>query len=409
MVEELYVREIGEALAAALEDFPVVVLTGLRQSGKTTLLRHDRRFGSRRYVTLDDFGQLDAARRDPAGFVRTNEPLTIDEAQRCPELLLAIKAEVDRQRRPGRYLLSGSAQIGLAAGVSESLAGRAAYLRLHPMTLREQERRVGKDLLLERLFEGAHPSTGGEVPPLGPERVLRGGMPSVCLGAVRDAAGWFRAYEQTYLERDVRDVARIGDLIPFRNLLRLSALRTSRVLNVSDLARDAKLTTATAGRYLSLLEACFVTRRLSPFLGNRASRLIKAPKLYLEDSGLAAHLAGVEDIGPRADEPLRGALYETFVAQNLVALLSACWPKARLLYWHVQGRHEVDFVVEVGRDSLAVEVKATARFDDTDLTGLRAFLAKTPRCRAAVLAYDGPTTMQIEPRLWAIPLRRILG
>jgi predicted AAA+ superfamily ATPase len=401
-------RAIAPALAAALDDFPVVVLTGLRQCGKTTLLRDDPHLGDRTYVTLDDLGQLEAARRDPEGFIRNEGALTIDEAQRCPELLLAIKASVDRDRRPGRFILSGSAQMGLANGVSESLAGRAAYLSLHPFSLRERSGHLSEPVFLRSLFEGASPASGGAETPISAEEVLRGGMPPVSLGRVKDPAAWFRAYEQTYLERDVRDLARIGDLVPFRNLLRLTALRTGQVLNVSDLARDAKLSTTTAARYLSILEASFVVRRQPPFLQNRSSRLLKSAKIYVEDSGLAASLAGVDDIGPRSDESLRGPLYETFSAQNLAALLAAHWPRAALTFWNIQGRHEVDFVIEVGRDTLAVEIKAASRFDDRSLAGLRAFLGSTPRCRAGVLAYNGGQVVKIEDRLWAVPLRRAL-
>ncbi len=402
-------RDATRALKAALDDFPVVVLTGLRQSGKTTLLREEPVLAQRAYVTLDDLGQLQAARSDPAGFIAGAEALTIDEAQRCPDLLLAIKAAVDRRRKPGQFLLSGSAQIGLAAGVSESLAGRAAYLDLHPMTLREHQRRTNDTLFLQRLFAGDTPTTGGNTAAVTTEEILRGGMPAVCLDVAQDRQAWFRAYEQTYLERDVRDLARISDLIPFRNFLRLAAFRTGQILNTSDLARDAKLSTATATRYLSVLEASFVIRRLPPFLGNRASRLIKGSKLYLGDSGIAAHLAGVDDVGPRSDEPLRGALYETFVAQNLAASLAAHWPKATLSFWNVQGRHEVDFVVEVGRDCLAIEVKTAARVSEADLGGLHAFVANTPRCRAAILAYNGPTAMKLGDRIWAVPLRQLLA
>ena len=162
-------------------------------------------------------------------------------------------------------------------------------------------------------------------------------------------------------------------------------------------------------RYLGVLEASCVASRLAPYLANRASRLIKSPKLYIADSGLAAHLAGItrDDLG--TDDPFWGALLETYAAQNLASILEADWPGARLAYWHVQGRHEVDFVVEVGRDTLAIEVKATARWDDRDLAGLRAFLGKTPRCRAAILAHGGTDAVKLGERLWAAPLSLLLS
>jgi predicted AAA+ superfamily ATPase len=210
------------------------------------------------------------------------------------------------------------------------------------------------------------------------------------------------------LERDVRALARVGDLVPFRVLLQLCALRTAQILTVSELGRDAKLNAATATRHLSLLEASFVVRRLPPYLGNRASRLIKSPKLYMSDTGLACHLAGIVDDKTSVADTLRGALLETYVAQNLAAIVEADWPEARLAYWHVQGRHEVDFIIESGRDCMAIEVKSAARWDDRDLAGLRAFLEKTRRCRVAILAYGGSQTVKLGERLWAAPLAAML-
>jgi predicted AAA+ superfamily ATPase len=437
-----------------------VIVAGLRQAGKSTFLQHERGLAGRRYASLDDFAHLAAARADPEAFVRTDEPLTIDEAQRCPELLTAIKREVDRRRRPGRFLLSGSANFALLRGITETLAGRALYLTLHPFARRELTGRPDAAPAIRRLFEeGAPPSKmlinassrrllkraqmqGGarseargvlratsqrrasaptsqmglfQQPAEGPhkpvtrEDILSGGLPPVCLHLVRRADLWFKGYEQTYLERDVREFSRLTDLVPFRNLLRLAALRTGQVLTVSELARDAKLNAITTSRYLSVLEASFVVTRLAPYLANRASRLIKSPKLYFSDAGLAAHLAGITRADSARDDPLWGALLETYVAHNLAAILESAWPATHLAYWHVQGRHEVDFVVEVGRETLALEIKASTRWDDRDLTGLRAFLDKTPRCRLAILAYGGTESVRLGDRLWAVPLPLVLS
>lgn len=401
-------RAIGRLTRDALAELPVVVLTGLRQSGKSTFLQHERGFGRRRYRTLDDPAQLAAARSDPEAFVRSDAALTIDEAQKCPELLVAVKREVDRTRAPGRFLLSGSANFALLRGITESLAGRALYLTLHPFTRRELAGRLAPAPFIRRSFESGAPP--GRAAPGGvePRAVLEGGLPPVCLGQARRPALWFRGYEQTYLERDVRELSRIGDLVPFRNLLQLAALRTAQLLSVSELGRDAKLNAATAARYLGVLEASFVVRRVAPFLANRASRLIKSPKLYLSDSGLASHLAGVDEPRLAAGDPMWGALLETYVAQNLAAILDADWPDARLGYWHVQGRHEVDFVIESGRDCLAIEIKAASRWHERDLAGLRVFLDRTPRCRVALLAYAGAEVVQLGERLWAVPLAGLL-
>ena len=402
-------RALPTLLAEALATMPVVVMTGLRQAGKSTLLQRDPSLRDRLYVSLDEFAQIEAARRDPETFLHRDTPVTIDEAQRCPELLLEIKRAVDRDRRPGRFLLSGSANFALLKGVAESLAGRAVYLTLHPFTRRELQGNLGRSPVLRRLFDGGKPPTNGR--PSGPDRdeVFRGGLPPVALGEVQTPRIWFTGYEQTYLERDVRDLSRIGDLVSFRNLLRLMALRTAQVLKISELARDAKLTAATAGRHLGLLEASFVVTRVPPYLANEASRLIKAPKLFLTDAGLAAHLAGVSGGGLSASDPFWGPLLETYVAQNLQGILAAEWPGARLSYWHIQGRHEVDFIVEAGRDCLAIEVKAAARWQDRDLSGLRVFLQRTPRCRVAILAHTGSATVSLGDRLWAVPIPVLLS
>lgn len=403
-------RELAGRLEEALRALPVVVVTGARQTGKTTLLLRDPGLRGRRYLSLDDFATLEAARRDPLGLLAGDEPLTIDEAQRCPELLVAIKQAVDRKRTPGRILLSGSANLALLRDVSESLAGRAVYLNLHPFTRRERLGTTSARPWLLRFLESGTPPGERTGAAIREAEVLEGGMPAVALGGRgADRGLWFLGYEQTYLERDVRALAQVGDLVSFRNLLRLAALRSGQLLNVSELARDAKLAVATVTRYLGLLEASFVAARLPPFLRSRTTRLIKSPKLFVVDSGLACHLADVTDLRPSADEPLRGAVYETYVHQNLAGTLAAHLSRAELAFWHVQGRHEVDFVLAAGRKCLGIEVKAGSRFGDNDLAGLRAFLDRTPGAVAGILAYNGGEVAPLGDRLYAVPLGLLLS
>lgn len=399
-------REIAPRLKHALRRLPVVVLSGLRQSGKSTLLQNEPALARGRvYRTLDDFTTLAAARSNPESLL---EGATIlDEVQRCPELLVALKKRVDDERRPGQFILSGSANLALLGHVSDTLAGRAGYFTLHPMSRRELRRTTGRPpFLVEFLSAPALP--GGRTEPVSEQQVLTGGLPPACLGSSDGVAEWFRAYVQTYVERDVRQLSQITDLVAFRTLAQLAALRTGQVLVISTLARDAKLKAVTAGRYLDLLEASFLIRRLPPFLKNRSSRLVKSPKLHFTDSGLAAHMAGITTLEPGRDDLFRGALYETYVAQNLAALLEAHVPDARLTFWHEQGRHEVDFVIEAGRNVFAIEVKAATRWSQRDLSGLRAFLARTPGCAAAVLAYNGKEAAKLEDRVWVIPMAHLI-
>lgn len=398
-------REIVPLLTRALASMPVVVLTGMRQVGKTTLLRRDPSLKDRRYLTLDDFDTEAAARSDPASLVAGTDPVTIDEVQRAPDLLRAIQAEVDRDRRPGRFLLSGSANLLLASGVSESLAGRAVYLELGPLTSREVAGRTAQAPVLLDVLEGRIPE--GTFDRLTRQSVALGGMPSVALQDA-DPDLWFQGFEHTYLERDVRSLARVPDLPQFRRFLRLVAHRTGSLASLSEIGRDAAVTSAVAGRYLGLLEASFTVHRLPPFLRSRVSRLVKSPKIYLADSGIATRLTRSRMATDPGDR-LTGPLLETFVAQHLRALLGAWRPGATLGFWNIQGRHEVDLVIEEGDRCAAIEVKGAARWSDSDLCSLRRFLEVVPDCVAAVLACDTPRVVPLGDRLWAMPLGRLLA
>lgn len=400
-------REITKQVVNALEDMPVVALTGMRQTGKSTFLQEQPEFKGRKYITLDDFAQFAAAKENPDKFVDTDEPLIIDEAQRCPELFIAIKRAVDRNRRPGQYILSGSANFLLMKNISESLAGRAVYFNMHPFNRRETESRTAEVPFVRRFFDDQNISGLHDAAAIPLDDIVKGGMPSVCLGNFKDPVNWYKGYEHTYLDRDIRDLGRIGDIIPFRGLLHLAAHRTGGLLNLSDLGRDARLKSAIVTSYLSVMEVSCIFYRLAPYLKNPASRLIKSPKFYLGDSGLACYLAEVEEL--TTEHPLKGAMMETYVAQNLVSVLDSTWPRASMYFWNIQGRHEVDFIIEAGNRNLAIEVKASARWSKDDLVSLKAFVANTPNCMGGILAYNGTTPVCLGEKLWAIPLSILLS
>lgn len=404
-----YPRDIAGAIGTALENMPVVVVTGMRQTGKTTFLKSQPDLENRIYVSLDDFSQLEAAKNDPDGFVNRDKPITIDEAQKCPEIFGAIKRAVDKARVPGQFLLSGSANFSILKSITESLAGRSVYLAILPFNRREISKNAAPEPFIKNFFKTQDIHIK-EIPnPIRPEEIRQGGMPTVCLKQVKEPSIWFRGYEQTYLERDVRELSQIGNLIALRALLRLASLRTGQLLSPSQLGRDAKLNADTTSRYLSLFEASFLITRIPPYLGNRSSRLIKSPKLYLSDTGLACHLAGLEPSNSIKNDPMFGALFETYVAQNLLSILNARWQNAALYFWSVQGRNEVDFVIEAGRSCMALELKSAARWQERDLAGLNAFLKVTPHCKAAILCHNGDAAVKLGEKLWALPTSLILS
>lgn len=398
-------RDMAKTVINALSMMPVVVITGMRQTGKSTFLQNQPELRKYRYITLDSFAQLAAARENPLAFVDTGEKLIIDEAQRCPDLFIAVKQVVDRKRSPGQFILSGSANFLLMKNIADSLAGRALYITMHPFTRREIALQTKAAPFIKRFFEKPSAANLKAVTPINSSEILSGGMPPIITTEGLDPSTWFSGYERTYIEQDIRDLSRIGDIIAFRTMFRLAALRTGNILSISSLAREAKLKTATAANYLSLMEISCVLYRIYPYLSNRMTRLIKAPKIFVGDSGLACFLSGTRQL---SDEVMRGALTETYIAQNLQGIIDAAWPEARLYFWNIQSRHEVDFVIEAGNSCVAIEVKAAERWDSKNLSGLKAFVSATPSCKAGILAYNGVDTISLGNKLWAVPISRLL-
>ncbi|MDO9066447.1 MAG: DUF4143 domain-containing protein, partial [Chloroflexota bacterium] len=284
--------------------------------------------------------------------------------------------------------------------------GRAAYITLYPFTRREMLGATKeKPALVYFIDTGTFPKR--KIKPISLQEILKGGMPSVCLGQVKKPGIWFRGYEQTYLERDIRFLAQVADLVSFRNLLHLVALRNTKILNISELARDAKLNVVTTSRYLSLMEASFILSRIQPHLKNKTSRLIKSPKLYLSDTGLSAYLEEIKNLN--VNEISRGALLESYVAQNLEGIFSAYYPDAKITYWNIQGRYEVDFIIEVGGQTLAIEVENGSRWKESDLIGIKAYLASNKKCLGGLLAYNGQDVLKLSRNIWAIPVNLLLS
>jgi hypothetical protein len=407
MDSKILPRLVAQSLGERLRVMPAVVVTGARQTGKSTLVQ-DLTPGGRRYFSLDDLDVMDAARRDPEALVGGVRPVTLDEVQREPNLLLAVKRAIDRRRTPGQFLLTGSANLLLMGRVSESLAGRASYLALWPMTRREQLG-FGRCGLWDELLD-THDDDWLDLLSARPDEpedwravARRGGFPTpaVHLRKAEDRAVWFDGYVRTYLERDLQDLSSIASLPDFRRVMQAACLRLGQLVNQTELGRDVALPQPTVHRYLNLLETSYLLVRLPAYAVNRTKRLIKSPKLYWGDTGVALHLAGGAEPG--------GAHFENLVLHDLLAWRDARLDHADVSYWRTTIGEEVDLVIDAGGRLLPIEVKATGRPRLADAAHLRTFRAEYgKKARAGLLLHTGRTLEWLAPDVLAAPWWRVL-
>jgi hypothetical protein len=405
-------RFIAPQVLAALSDTPAVFVQGPRQSGKTTLVRSLGDHGhAREYRTLDDAAVLAAARSDPDGFVDAlPERVILDEVQRVPDLFRAIKRSVDARRRAGRFLLTGSAHALVLPRISESLAGRMEVLTLRPFSQGEIEGR--REGFIDACFaqEFAPGPCRGSAWPTLVERIVRGGFPEVLdrTDAARRAA-WFGSYVTTMLERDVRDLSNVQHLHELLRLLRLIAARSSGVLNLAGVARDANLPLSTLQRHWALLEAVFFVQTLPSWSGNLTARLAKAPKLLLGDTGMLCHLVGLDAERLKGDELMAGAALETFVVIELIKQVAWSRTRPEIFHYRTQKQQEVDVVMEDARGRLVgLEVKKTASPSVGDFKGLRHLQEATgKRFLRGILLYTGAESVAFGPALHAVPTSAI--
>lgn len=405
----MYSRHVHALLAEALTDTPVVVLNGARQTGKSTLVQALASEPPRRYLTLDDRVLLAAAKSDPTGFVAgLSGPVVIDEVQRAPELFLDIKAVVDRDRTPGRFLLTGSANVLLLPGLADSLAGRMEIVHLWPLSGGELAGHAHTNLA-DQLFQG--PLDHWTVPPC--ERsvlmhhLLQGGFPeAVARTTPRRRAAWFASYLETILQRDVRDLAQLEQLTELPHLLQLLATRSATLLNQAELARASGLSQSTLKRYLSLLETLFLVHRVPAWARNPGKRLVKSPKVFLPDTGLLTWLLDMNTDGLSAAPGLPVQVVETYVAAELLKHLSFSNLGLSLHHYRTQTDIEVDFVLENRLGQLTgIEVKASASVDSSAFKGLRHLQETEPdKFQRGVVLYGGRELVPFGQDLWAVPL-----
>lgn len=407
---DLYPRFARHRLEEALTDTPVVLVHGARQCGKTTLSRMVGDAAGYEYITFDDDVQLAAAQADPVGFVADLPDKTVlDEVQRVPNLFLALKSSVDRDRRPGRFILTGSANVLLVPRLSDSLAGRMEIMQLHPFAQDEIARKESS--FLDALFEGKFRNRQyGRLGPKLAEKIVAGGYPSaLARSTARRRAAWYRDYIETLVQRDVSDLGRISALGSLPRLLQLAAGQTARLVNVSEMASEFQLSRPTIRDYVVLLERIFLLEHLQPWHSNKLSRLIKTPKLHLTDTGVAAALLGVDEIALAKDRTLLGQLLETFVFQELRRLASRRDTPVIFSHFRDKDGAEVDIVMEHNAGAVAgVEVKAAATVTSSDFRGLKKLKeAVGEHFTAGVVLYDGERVAHFGNNLYAVPIRAL--
>lgn len=402
-------RHIAPALLAALADTPIVLLHGARQTGKSTLVQSltEAEYPAR-YLTLDDAGVLAAARHDPAGFLAgLDSPVVLDEVQRAPGLFLAIKGAVDRERKPGRFLLTGSANVLLVPRLAESLAGRMEVLTLHPLSQGEIE--GTRERFIDSLFSESLPKLGkaaGDRRDL-VRRMVRGGYPEVITRTTADRRrAWFASYLTTILQRDVRDLASIEGLTSLPRLLALVAARVMGLANFADISRSAGLPLSTVKRYFALLETTFLVHALPAWAKNLGKRLVKAPKLMLGDTGLCAHLLGADEERAVDDPMVFGPLLENFVATELRKQSTWSQTRPQMLHFRTSSGQEVDLALEDQKGRVVgVEVKASVAVGREDWKGLGTLAVLAgKRFHRGVLLYLGAETIPFAKNLHALPV-----
>jgi hypothetical protein len=408
--QALFPRFAAELVTIALRDTPVVMVTGPRQSGKTTLVR-DLIESHRQFITMDDETTLEAARSDPTGLVRGLDRTTIDEVQRVPDLLRAIKKSVDEDRRPGRFLLTGSANILTLPQVSESLAGRMEIVNLLPLA--QAEIRHRKPAFLRAAFAGQIRKPGQMT--IGEdlvEAVLIGGYPEMLRRRdPKRREAWARDYVKAIVQRDVRELADVEKLDQMPRLFRALAHHSGQLTNFTQLGAQIGLDDKTSRKYVGILEHLFLVRRVEPWFRNQLKRLVKAPKLHFLDSGLLGAALGASTEQVAGNRSAFGSLLETFVFSELAKQAPLSGESCSLYHYRDKDKDEVDFVIETVSGALiGIEVKASATVDSVDFKGLRKLAAACgDEFKLGLVLYDSETTVPFGGRLFAAPLSCLWG
>ena len=412
-------RHIASLIRSSLEDFPAVLLIGARQVGKSTLVDQLVEDGIiNRSVSLDDFTTLNSATDDPDGFIQQfdNEKIAIDEVQRVPDLLRAIKKYIDRNPIAGKFLLTGSANILSYPAVSESLAGRVDIINLEGFSLGEILQKNVPSPFCKEMFNAQkliefiqYAQEHIAKPPLNSrndlyQSILLGNFPKVILTKkISFAKRWFAAYQKTYIEKDVRDINKSIDIIPFSKLLKIIALQTGNLFVIKNITNSLNIDYRIVTKYLGILQLTFQALELYPWHANNKKRLIKTSKIYMHDSGMAANLINISSIEELIKSPFLGALAETWVFAELRKLL-IYYPEIKISFYRTHQGKEVDFVLEQGEQICGIELKCSNSVSKNDFSGLMDLQNATKNFHLGIILYLGEEIVAFGDRLVAVPI-----
>jgi predicted AAA+ superfamily ATPase len=394
-------RRITPKIKGIIEKFPVAVVTGARQVGKSTMLKHD--FKDFSYLTMDDYNIREQAKLDPQSLWQTTDRMILDEAQKAPEIFDAVKLAVDSNPRR-KFILSGSANLLLMEQVTETLAGRALYFELLPITFGEQKG-IREIRNFTNLWDSDHVEAERIIETVDPlPFMMRGFMPPLLsITDAGDAAVWLEGYVSTYLEKDLRELSQVESLIEFRKVMQALALRTGNVLNQAEVARGSGASHPTAFRYIKLLEVSNIIQRIPAYSVSRTKRIVKSPKVFYVDPALSIFLSGYYDRDSLGKCRELGSFFETMVYLHLRGLCEAMTPRAGLYYWRTVDGKEVDFVIEHGRKLLAVEVKLTENPTVSDIKNMLLFMDEYPETVRGIVIHAGKSIKWLHSKVIAVP------
>lgn len=393
-------RRLAKIIREVIDKFPVIVISGARQVGKSTMLENE--FSDFAYYTMDDFDTIDMIKNDPLFIFKQHEHIIIDEAQKLPDIFNAIKLVVDRNKDK-RIIISGSSNILLMKNITESLAGRALYFELLPMTYGEFNGIIVPQNFLnlwEKKITTDIPKQDISIAQL----MLKGFMPpNLMADDLNDAILWLDGYVKTYLERDLRQLSQIDSIIDFRKLMQVLALRTGNILRQSDVSKDTGISASTTYRYVKLLEVSNIIERVPGFYNSRGKRIVKSPKIYFIDPALSIFLSGYFDEKSLLKAKELGGYFETMMFLHFKSLCGILKPPAKIYYWRTVSGKEVDFVIEHGRKLLAIEVKMTKNPAVKDIKNLLCFLDEYPETTLGILLHAGEEIKWLHSKVVAVP------